>query len=158
MLQAIIFDMDGVIVDTEYVEFTLQKQFIADIQEHHRPITLEQQSEVVGKSLREIPEIVKKLSGSSLPLAEIQTRYQAFFNDLFSKVDYLAIFRADIQQIIAFAKAQGIKLAVASSSALSHINHILTVCGVKDDFDLIVTGDDFARSKPDPAIYRYTLE
>ncbi len=52
MLQAIIFDMDGVIVDTEYVEFTLQKQFIADIQEHNRPITREQQSEVVGKSLR----------------------------------------------------------------------------------------------------------
>ena len=158
MLQAIIFDMDGVIVDTEYVEFTLQKQFIADIQEHHRPITLEQQSEVVGKSLREIPEIVKKLSGSSLPLAEIQTRYQAFFNDLFSKVDYLSIFRSDIKQIIAFAKAHRIKLAVASSSALSHINNILTVCGVKDDFDLIVTGDDFARSKPDPAIYRYTLD
>ena len=80
MLQAIIFDMDGVIVDTEYVEFTLQKQFIADIQEHNRLITLEQQSEVIGKSLREIPEIVKKLSGSSLPLTEIQTRYPPLNN------------------------------------------------------------------------------
>ncbi|MDG2939380.1 HAD-IA family hydrolase [Bisgaard Taxon 10/6] len=158
MLQAIIFDMDGVIVDTEYVEFTLQKQFIADIQEHNRPITPEQQSEVVGKSLREIPEIVKKLSGSHLSLAAIQTRYQAFFNDLFSNVDYRTIFRSDIKQIIEFAKAHRIKLAVASSSALSHISNILTECGIKDDFDLIVTGDDFDRSKPDPAIYRHTLD
>ncbi|STY61579.1 Uncharacterised protein [Mannheimia haemolytica] len=52
MLQAIIFDMDGVIVDTEYLEFSLQKQFIEDIKEHSRPITLEQQSEVVGKCLK----------------------------------------------------------------------------------------------------------
>lgn len=158
MLQAIIFDMDGVIVDTEYLEFSMQKQFIENIKEHNRPITLEQQSEVVGKSLKEIPMVIKKLTESSLPLAEIQTRYQAFFNDLFSNVDYLSIFRSDIKQIIDFAKAQGIKLAVASSSALSHINNILTECGIKDDFDLIVTGDNFARSKPDPAIYRYTCE
>lgn len=59
MLQAIIFDMDGVIVDTEYLEFSLQKQFIEDIKEHSRPITLEQQSEVVGKCLKEIPVIIK---------------------------------------------------------------------------------------------------
>lgn len=73
-------------------------------------------------------------------------------------MDYRTIFRSDIKQIIEFAKAHRIKLAVASSSALSHISNILTVCGIKDDFDLIVTGDDFARSKPDPAIYRHTLD
>ncbi|HDL5699877.1 TPA: HAD family phosphatase [Mannheimia haemolytica] len=158
MLQAIIFDMDGVIVDTEYLEFSLQKQFIEDIKEHSRPITLEQQSEVVGKCLKEIPVIIKKLSESSLPIEEIRTRYYAFFQDLFSKVDFKTIFRADIQQIIQFAKQNQIKLAVASSSALSHIENILTVCGIKDEFDLIVSGEQFEHSKPDPTIYRYTCE
>ena len=72
MLKAIIFDMDGVIVDTEYTEFMLQKEFIEKLKQHNRPITLEQQSETVGKSLNDIPEIIKKLSGTSLSLQQIR--------------------------------------------------------------------------------------
>ncbi|PJG85810.1 HAD family hydrolase [Conservatibacter flavescens] len=158
MIQAIIFDMDGVIVDTEYLEFSLQKQFIEEIKEHDRPITLAQQSEVVGKCLKEIPIIVKKLAGSTLPIEEIRERYYQFFQTLFSNVNYLDIFRSDIKQILQFAKQNQIKLAVASSSALGHIHNILTACGIKDEFDLIVSGEQFERSKPDPTIYRYTCE
>ena len=72
MLQAIIFDMDGVIVDTEFLEYDLQAQFIDSIKEHNRTLTPLERSEVVGKRLAEIPEIVKKLSGSSLSLEEIK--------------------------------------------------------------------------------------
>ncbi|OOH89224.1 phosphatase [Pasteurellaceae bacterium 15-036681] len=158
MLQAIIFDMDGVIVDTEYVEFTLQKDFITQIQEHNNPISHTEYSEVVGKSLKDIPEIIKKLSGSSLPLDEIRTRYYDFFKQIFSNIDYRTIFRSEITPIIQFAKQNNIKLAVASSSALDHIHNILTCCGIKDDFDLIVSGEIFENSKPDPTIYHYTLE
>ena len=158
MLQAIIFDMDGVIVDTEYLEFSLQKQFIDNIKTHSRPITLEQQSEVVGKSLKDIPVIVQKLSESNLSIEEIRTRYYQFFQDLFSTVDYLSIFRAEIKDILRFAKQNQIKLAVASSSHKAHIDNILTVCGIKHEFDLIVSGEQFEHSKPDPTIYRYTCE
>lgn len=157
MLQAIIFDMDGVIVDTEYVEFELQQQFIDQVKEHNRPITLAQRSQVVGESLKEIPKIIKQLTESSLPIEELRTRYYAFFNEIFSRVDYQSIFRHDIQKIIQFAKQQQIKLAVASSSNMAHIHNILSACGIKDQFDLIVSGEMFDRSKPDPEIYRYTL-
>lgn len=39
MLKTIIFDMDGVIVDTEFLEYDLQAQFIEDIKEHERILT-----------------------------------------------------------------------------------------------------------------------
>ena len=158
MLQAIIFDMDGVIVDTEFLEYDLQAQFIESIKEHDRTLISLESAEVVGKGLSEIPEIVKKLSGSSLPLEEIKQRYFEFFKQLFSTADYRSIFRADIVKIIEFAKQNQIKLAVASSSRLEHIQNILTECGIIRDFDFIVSGEQFERSKPDPTIYRYTLE
>ena len=158
MLQAIIFDMDGVIVDTEFLEYDLQAQFIESIKEHDRTLTALERAEVVGKGLSEIPEIVKKLSGSSLPLEEIKQRYFEFFKQLFSTADYRSIFRADIVKIIEFAKQNQIKLAVASSSRLEHSQNILTECGIIRDFDFIVSGEQFERSKPDPTIYRYTLE
>ena len=87
MQQAIIFDMDGVIVDTEFLEYDLQAQFIENIKEYDRTLTPFERSEVVGKGLSEIPEIVKKLIGSSLPLEEIKQRYFDFFKQLFSSVD-----------------------------------------------------------------------
>ncbi|OOF53944.1 phosphatase [Rodentibacter genomosp. 2] len=158
MLQAIIFDMDGVIVDTEFLEYNLQAKFIESIKEHDRTLTLSERSEMVGKGVSEIPEIVKKLTSSSLPLKEIKRRYFDFFNQLFSEVDYLSIFRSDIQKIIDFAKQHHIKLAVASSSRLEHIQNILTKCDIIQHFDFIVSGEQFERSKPDPTIYRYTLK
>lgn len=158
MLQAIIFDMDGVIVDTEYVEFALQKAFIRDIQEHEREISHQEYSQVAGKSLKDIPEIMQRLSGSSLPLEEIRARYLVFFHNIFDPIDYLTIFRQEIKQIIQYAKANKIKLAVASSSALAHIQRILTACGIIDEFDLIVSGEQFEQSKPHPEIYQYTLQ
>ncbi|MGV6989674.1 HAD family hydrolase [Testudinibacter sp. P80/BLE/0925] len=158
MLQAIIFDMDGVIVDSEYVEFALQKTFIRDIQEHDREISHQEYSQVAGKSLKDIPEIMQRLSGSSLPLDDIRARYLVFFHNIFDPIDYLTIFRQEIKQIIQYAKANKIKLAVASSSALAHIQRILTACGIIDEFDLIVSGEQFEHSKPHPEIYQYTLQ
>ena len=94
----------GVIVDTEFLEYDLQAQFIDSIKEHNRTLTPLERSEVVGKGLAEIPEIVKKLSGSSFSLEEIKQRYFDFFKQLFATVDYLSIFRGDIHKIIDFAK------------------------------------------------------
>lgn len=158
MLKAIIFDMDGVIVDTEFLEYDLQAQFIENIKEHDLTLTALERAEVVGKGLSEISEIVKKLSGSSLPLEEIKQRYFDFFKQIFATVDYRSIFRVDIVKIIEFAKQNNIKLAVASSSRLEHIQNILTECGITTAFDFIVSGEQFPRSKPDPTIYNYTLE
>ena len=104
MLKTIIFDMDRVIVDTEFLEYDLQAQFIEDIKEHERILTPLGSAEVQGKGLSEIPEIVKKLSGSSLPLDEMKQRYFEFFKQLFATGDYRSIFRSDILKIIEFAK------------------------------------------------------
>lgn len=157
MLQAIIFDMDGVIVDTEYVEFRLQKSLIQALKERTDEISQTEYARVVGKSLREIPQIIQQITGSNLALEQITERYVNFFNETFENMDYLAIFRHEIKQIIAYTKAHKIKLAVASSSAMPHIQRILTACGIIQDFDLIVSGDQFVESKPNPEIYRYTM-
>ncbi|TDQ56804.1 HAD superfamily hydrolase (TIGR01509 family) [Mesocricetibacter intestinalis] len=158
MLQAIIFDMDGVIVDTEFFEFQLQTRFIETLQQHHRPLPPERRAALIGCSLPQIPAIIKELSGSPLALEEIEHRYRQFFHEIFSHVDYPSIFRRDILHIIEYAEANKIKLAVASSSALKHIETILTACGIYQRFDLILSGEMFQESKPNPEIYLRTLE
>lgn len=158
MLQAIIFDMDGVIVDTEYAIQQAQTVFLQELNERSEDISEEDFASCVGTSHKDMPALLKRITGSSLPAEELADRHNAFYDDFFERVDYLSIFRSDIKQIIEYAKEQGIKLAVASSSGLEHIHNILTQCGIIQDFDQIISGHQFEQSKPNPEIYLHTMK
>lgn len=50
----------------------------------------------------------------------------------------------------------GLRIALASSTQLDVIERVLKLNGIYDEFELLVTGAQFKRSKPDPEIYHYT--
>ena len=52
----------------------------------------------------------------------------------------------------------GLQVALASSSSRECIEQVLTQCGIRELFDCIVSGHEFTRSKPDPEIYRFTMD
>lgn len=72
-------------------------------------------------------------------------------------MNYRELFREDIIKILDFSVENGIKLALASSSKYKHIIEILESCGIRGYFDVIVSGENFMESKPNPEIYRATL-
>ena len=156
MIGAIIFDMDGVIVDTEYVEFGFLKEFIHNLNNGSTHFSDDELSILVGKSYKDLYTTISSFTGNRFALDEISQRYGEFITEKFSTLDYLDIFRHDIMRVINFCKDRNIKLAVASSSRKLHIEDILTACNIKDCFDLIVSGEQFQISKPNPEIYKYT--
>lgn len=157
MIQAIIFDMDGVIVDTEYIDFQLQKEFVNMISPLARAIDENDFPKLVGRSYVHLAQAIKDLSGSELTLAEISAQLEVFAKERYKHVDYFSLFRADIVHILDYAKEKGIKLAVASSSSKDHIEEVLGACGILHYFDTVVSGEAFTESKPNPAIYLATL-
>ena len=56
-------------------------------------------------------------------------------------------------EMLTFCRAHGIRTAVASSSTRRVVEHNLAAAGVRGYFDALVTGDEVARSKPDPDIF-----
>lgn len=158
MLEAIIFDMDGVIVDTEYVDFQLQSQMIRSIAKNPERLTHADFSSLVGRSYGDLVEAIKDLSQTDLSLEEIEERLEQVAEQKYFQMDYATLFRKDMIQILDFAKERGIKLAVASSSRKAHILEVLQACGIESYFDLVVSGEDFEESKPNPAIYQAVLE
>ncbi len=158
MVQAIIFDMDGVIVDTEYVDFQFQQEFIKSISKFPDQLTHEDFSSLVSKSYRNLTSSIKQLSQTELSLDQIASQLQSHAHEALQKVSYADLFRTDILKIIAYSKKHDIKLAVASSSRKDHILEVLEDCGIVDQFDHIVSGEDFEESKPHPAIYQFALE
>ncbi|MTB63746.1 HAD-IA family hydrolase [Streptococcus sp. zg-86] len=157
MIEAIIFDMDGVIVDTEYLDFQLQKDFVRSISKEMSVEKEQKFSKLIGRSYAYLAQAIKDLSGSSLSLAEISEQLEEYAKERYQDIDYLSLFRTDMIDILDYAKEKGLKLAVASSSRKEHIEEVLESCGILSYFDTVVSGEAFTESKPNPAIYLATL-
>ncbi|MGT2715233.1 HAD family hydrolase [Streptococcus respiraculi] len=157
MIEAIIFDMDGVIVDTEYLDFQLQKDFVRSISKEMSIEKEQKFSKLIGRSYAYLAQAIKDLSGSSLSLAEISKQLEEYAKEWYQDINYLSLFRTDMIDILDYAKEKGLKLAVASSSRKEHIEEVLESCGILSYFDTVVSGEAFTESKPNPAIYLATL-
>ncbi|MGT2925322.1 HAD family hydrolase [Streptococcus caviae] len=158
MIKLIVFDMDGVIVDTEYLDFQLQQEYIKTIAQNPAALTHEDFSSLVGRSGKDLLTRIKKLSQLDLADETIEQGLQRVEAQKYRKESYLPLFRKDIFAVLEYAKANHIALGVASSTQKKYILEILTNCGIKDYFDVIVSGEDFEASKPDPAIYLSVLK
>lgn len=157
MLKAIIFDMDGVIVDTEFEDFRIQQAFIMK----ENP-TINQENtnfeELIGQSYDMLYKTLRKFIGSNDSLKEIKARFEEYNEVAYRAIDYQQLFRKEILSILNWSKENGIRLAVASSSTYEHIIEVLEVCGIKDSFDVIYSGEFVKESKPNPEIYLNTLK
>lgn len=155
-LKAIIFDMDGVIVDTEFCDFQIVKDFI-----HAENPKLDMDrtdfTELIGRSYDNLYRSIKHFAASEESFQEVGKKFHAYSDHKYDTLDYMSLMRQDIVHVLKYAKEHQIKLAVASSSRYDHIVEVLTACGIKDYFDFIFSGEVLAESKPNPEIYLKTL-
>ncbi|AEB06140.1 HAD-superfamily hydrolase, subfamily IA, variant 3 [Coriobacterium glomerans PW2] len=152
-LDAIIFDMDGVLVDTEYLDYRTQVAFVRRVNtELGRSADIDCTS-LVGTSFDALYQELWHLTGEVLPLAELRHRFDRVDRASHESRDYPELFRVDVVPLIDFAHEHGIHLAVASSSERILIERVLEDCGILDDVDVIESGEDVRESKPHPEIY-----
>lgn len=152
MLQAVIFDMDGVIIDSEpeYLNYDL-----AFARTKNPDVRLEDLYGMVGASRQDAWEIMAKAIHNGQSWDELRNEYRAAC-DVFSQVDYTKIYRPEITGLLQFIKSKGLKLALASSTHLELVLHVLEVNHIRGYFETVISGTQFKRSKPDPEIYLHT--
>ena len=153
---AVIFDMDGVIVDTEkFYLGTLAKLFEAEGIE----VPFEDLCVTVGASYKDFKRNLVRwfeLGGEHLAEEEALARYNAWEER--NQPDFAALLNHGVVETIAELKRRGVRVALASSSPMSNILLVLEACGLSDAFELVTSGEQFHESKPNPEIYLHTLE
>lgn len=150
-IRAVIFDMDGVIVDSEFVYM----KYLLDFAKTKNPeVTMEQLNPMVGLSRRDSWTVMVKAVNNGETWEELKDEFAAL--DIYSQVNYKKIFRPEAYTTAMELKSRGYLVALASSTGPKLIARIMEETGMRPVFDLIVSGKQFKQSKPNPEIYHYT--
>ncbi|MGR5323716.1 HAD family hydrolase [Vibrio alfacsensis] len=144
--QAAIFDMDGLLLDTERVCMQIFKE-ACEVQNlpFHKQVYLS----IIGRNAAGIEAIFRKAYGDDLDRLhqEWRTRYNAV-------VQHQAIPVKDgVIELLEWLKSQGIPIAVATSTANEIAKKKLELAGLSEYFDSLTTGCEVTHGKPDPEIY-----
>ncbi|HTG61366.1 MAG TPA: HAD family phosphatase [Terriglobia bacterium] len=150
---ALIFDMDGVLVDSN--PFHVQK-WIEFLHERGIPYNAEDLPKQVLGSRNDTA--FRRFFGRDLREGEIEKLSE----DLEAR--FRAAFRPHAQPLLGLktlmdeCRAEGIPLAVASSAMTKNVDFVVDTLKLRSYFASIVTGDDVSRPKPDPEIYIQAAE
>ena len=149
--KAIIFDMDGVLVDSENAYLNLFRDFLA---KHQKEIKEDILLKIVGADTRMTWNYMSMLWGPQDPPEYIRQLFHSEYPD--EAVDYRDYLFPGIPDLLDQLKAQGYTLALASSSKKKAIHRMLKENELECYFNIIVSGEDFKESKPNPEIYHDT--
>lgn len=151
----IVFDMDGVLVDTEDFYYNRRKNFF---EQYGLSIDCVSRASLVGADFRSIWQKVVAANDAVLP--EKEEIFLKAYKEYKEKnpVPFAETVNEDAKRVLQYLKRNSYKIGLASSSAKSDILEMLETTSLKQYFDVIVSGEEFQESKPAPDIYQYTLK
>jgi beta-phosphoglucomutase-like phosphatase (HAD superfamily) len=146
LLQALVFDLDGVVVDSHPTHKQAWKQFLSSV----GVTATDEELEIVLEGQKR-EDLLKHFLGELSPQqvsdygAEKDSLFRHSMHELRTTRGFSSFFSA--------VQAARLPVALASSASHSRVDKVLTQFDLKGSFRVVVTGDDVPRSKPDPSIF-----
>jgi HAD superfamily hydrolase (TIGR01509 family) len=154
MINTVIFDMDGVIIDSEPVHNYAYLQHFAEL---NLEISEEMYATFTGNSTKNIYERLKSEFNLNQEVTDLVNTKRNFFNEAFDKKEDLYLLEG-VLDLIQDLHKNGMQLVLASSSAKVTIERIFNRFQLHKYFTHIVSGEDFPKSKPYPAIFEHAAK
>ena len=149
MIKTVIFDMDGVIVDTEPVHKYAYNQHFNEL---GIDVSEEMYATFTGNSTRNVFQKLKAHFDLAHEVEDLILRKRFLFNEAFDTKPDLELIEG-VFDLIKDLHEKGIQLILASSASNSTINRVFNRFDLDQYFSHKVSGEDFPKSKPDPAIF-----
>lgn len=146
--KAVIFDMDGVIFDTEKVYLDI---WIEVFEKYGYKMTKELYVNVMGTGRKNVIKTFLENFGDDLP---IEKMYEEKDNQLFYIIENQGIpLKKGVKELFSMLKEKNYKIALATSAKRDRVEKQIKDKWLKESFDAIVCGDDVEKGKPSPDIF-----
>lgn len=147
-MKAVIFDMDGVLIDSQ------QYHYKADINTMKDYGVFEEKQfyeAFAGTTTYDRMNMLKDMFSLTADVYEMTAKREQMIIDIMRNEEVYAI--KGIPELLSSIKSKDMKIAVASSSSYELINMILYKIGIAEYFDSITSGVDVKRGKPSPDVF-----
>ena len=146
--KAIIFDMDGVLVDSQPLHFRVDTKVLAECGVAAGPADV---ARYAGVSILDKWTSYKLDFGLLEDVSRLGSLHAAMMMEIFRDTNLDPI--DGIPELLSLVRGLGYKTAVASSSTMELIELVIEKSGLSKYFDALVTGEDVGRGKPAPDVF-----
>ena len=153
-IKAVIFDMDGVIIDSEPIHSRVKMDTFAHF---GMPFNEEDLVHYMGRTSEAIfKETLAKYERTDIQPKDMAAYKHAHYLEILESGEIAPV--EGSVELIKFLHEAGIPLALATSSNVRVMNTVLDSFGIRPYFSSILSGGELPESKPDPAIYLISAE
>jgi mannitol-1-/sugar-/sorbitol-6-/2-deoxyglucose-6-phosphatase len=147
-IEAVVFDMDGVLVDSEPIWRAVEREIFAGV---GIEVTDEDLLGTMGVRVGDVVERWHRRSPWDEPSREDVAR--SIVDGVAHAIEREGSFNQEAIRAIDYVEGLGLRLALASSSPMRLIRSVLSLGGLVDRFEVVLSAEDEDRGKPDPAVY-----
>ncbi|HTN35780.1 MAG TPA: hexitol phosphatase HxpB [Arachidicoccus sp.] len=147
-LNTVIFDMDGLLIDSEPLWKEAAQEIFAS---YNITLTDEQYATTTGLRTREFSEWW--LSRHAIDISEYPIAESRILASVMDKVDKRGLVMPGVGYIIDFFKQLNFKIGIASSSSLPLIDMVVEKLGIANYLDAIASAGNLPNGKPHPQVY-----
>ena len=152
MIKAVIFDFDGLMVDTEFVWYPIYRDYFKETYDYDMQV--DDYLKCVGSDEVEFLDKVSNDIGEHFDLSDFQNESYAEFK---LKSENLPLMDGVLSKILE-ARSLGLKLAVVTSSFAPHAQDHIKRLGIESLFDLVISGEMVDKVKPAPDLFLLALK
>jgi HAD superfamily hydrolase (TIGR01509 family) len=152
MNQAVIFDVDGTLVDSVDLHALAWQQAFERFGHH---VTFEQARKQIGKGGDQLIPVFLSAAEQEDHAAELEEWRSKLF-----RTQYLSLVRpfSAVPDLLRLLRDGGMKVAVASSAKMKELEEYLEIAKIQGLVDIVTSSEDAERSKPSPDIFQVALQ
>lgn len=153
MIKAVIFDMDGLMIDSERVTFD---GYVIECEKLGYTMTKDFYKTLLGKPIAGIYDLFHKEFGEDFPIEDVIKRVHQYMADLFETKG--VPLKPGLIELLQYLKANDYKTIVATSSNRNRVDVILNNAKITSYFDDSICGDEVTKGKPNPEVFLKSCE